>query len=61
MEDSSILRPNSDRKFEPSTLIGFFEVQLMCEAGCVSGDVAFQMRHFPAHHGVKVTPSDLAV
>jgi len=39
----------------------FFEVQLMCEAGCVSGNVAFQMRNFPARHGVKVTPSVVAV
>ena len=39
----------------------FFEVPLMCEAACVSGDVASQMRHFPARHGVKVTPSGLLI
>ena len=93
IEDCSILRPNSDRKFAPSTLIGpsvstatgmkkyfdvssrylsafwmaacsaaapaFFEVPLMWEAAWVSGDLASQMRHFPARHGVKVTPSGL--
>ena len=34
-----------------------FDVPSRCEAAWVSGEVASQRRHFPACHGVKVTPS----
>ena len=34
-----------------------FDEPSRCEAAWVSGEVAFQRRHFPACHGVKVTPS----